>query len=102
MRYDCRVNDTELDIRCCDCIKGMQSLKDESVHLCITSPPYNLGIDYNKYNDRQERADYLKWTRQWVAQIRRILTNDGSFFLNVGGSPSNPMLPHEILFEIKD
>lgn len=96
------MNNTDFDIRCCDCIKGMQTLNDESVHLCVTSPPYNLGIEYNKYNDGQERADYLKWTREWVAQVRRILANDGSFFLNVGGSPSNPMLPHEILFEIKD
>jgi site-specific DNA-methyltransferase (adenine-specific) len=80
----------------------MARLEEKSVSLCVTSPPYNLGIGYNKYKDDQGRRPYLAWTRQWVAEVKRLLKDDGSFFLNVGSSPSNPMLPHEILFEIKD
>ena len=97
-----QIQTTELCLQNCDCVKGMARLEDKSVHLCVTSPPYNLGIEYNKYNDNQSRNEYLKWTRQWTTQLHRVLSDDGSFFLNVGGSPSNPMLPHEILFELKD
>ena len=92
----------EFDLHTCDCIRGMAGLDDKSVHVCVTSPPYNLGVEYGKYNDDQSRRDYLDWTKKWAKELHRILADDGSFFLNVGGSPSNPMLPHEILFEIKD
>src|ERR1035437_1951340 len=94
--------ETEFDLHTGDCIKGMAQLEEKSIHLCVTSPPYNLGIEYSKYDDAKGRSEYLNWTRQWAAQLHRILADDGSFFLNVGGSPSNPMLPHEILFELKD
>ena len=68
----------------------------------MTSPPYNLGVDYRKYSDRQDRESYLRWCRKWAAQIRRILKSNGSFFLNIGSAPSNPMLPHEFAMELRD
>ena len=42
---------TKFDLREQDCIKGMSHLADESVDLVVTSPPYNLGINYNTYRD---------------------------------------------------
>ncbi len=93
---------TEFDLRQQDCIKGMSRLGDESVDLVVTSPPYNLGIRYRKYSDRQDRQSYLRWCGEWAAQIRRILKSNGSFFLNIGSSPSNPMLPHEIVMTLRD
>jgi len=91
---------TKFDLRGEDCIKGMARLTNESVDLVVTSPPYNLGIDYRQYADRQDRQSYLNWCAKWSAQIRRILRSDGSFFLNVGSAPSNPMLPHQIVIEL--
>jgi site-specific DNA-methyltransferase (adenine-specific) len=91
---------TKFDLRGEDCIKGMSRLTNESVDLVVTSPPYNLGIDYRQYADRQNRRSYLNWCAKWAAQIRRILRPNGSFFLNVGSAPSNPMLPHQILIEL--
>ena len=85
-----------------DCIKGMSRLSDECVDLVVTSPPYNLGVRYRKYSDRQDRESYLQWCREWAAQIRRVLKSSGSLFLNVGAAPSNPMLPHEIAIELRD
>src|SRR5712672_1796881 len=81
---------------------GMSRLADESVDLVVTSPPYNLGISYGKYSDRQDRRSYLGWCGEWAAQIRRVLRPDGSFFLNIGAAPSNPMLPHEIVMTLRD
>jgi site-specific DNA-methyltransferase (adenine-specific) len=91
---------TQFDLRRQDCIEGMSRLTNESVDLVVTSPPYNLGIGYRQYADRQDRQSYLKWCAKWVAQIRRILRSNGSFFLNVGSAPSNPMLPHQIVIEL--
>jgi site-specific DNA-methyltransferase (adenine-specific) len=76
-------------------------LPDEDVDLVVTSPPYNLGVRYGKYSDRQDRQSYLRWCAEWATQIRRVLKSTGSFFLNVGSAPSNPMLPHEIVFELR-
>jgi site-specific DNA-methyltransferase (adenine-specific) len=90
------------DLRREDCIKGMSRLSDESVDLVVTSPPYNLGVGYGKYSDRQDRQSYLRWCRDWAAQVRRILKPNGSFFLNIGSAPSNPMLPHEIVMRLRD
>jgi site-specific DNA-methyltransferase (adenine-specific) len=93
---------TAFDLRNEDCIKGMAGLSNQSVDLFVTSPPYNLGIKYSKYSDRQKREVYLTWCREWAAEIRRLLRPAGSFFLNVGAAPSNPMLPHEIVMQLRD
>jgi len=80
----------------------MSKLPPVSVDLVVTSPPYNLGIKYSRYKDRQNRATYLRWCADWAAQIRRVLKPNGSFFLNVGSAPSNPMLPHELALQFKE
>ena len=80
----------------------MSQVRDEHVDLVVTSPPYNLGVGYRKYSDRQDRQSYLQWCRKWAAEVRRILKSNGSFFLNIGSAPSNPMLPHEIAIELRD
>jgi site-specific DNA-methyltransferase (adenine-specific) len=80
----------------------MACLPEAHVNLVVTSPPYNLGVRYRKYSDRQDRQSYLHWCGKWAAGIRRILKPNGSFFLNIGAAPSNPMLPHEIVFTLRD
>jgi site-specific DNA-methyltransferase (adenine-specific) len=80
----------------------MSRLAEGSVDLVMTSPPYNLGISYGKYSDRQDRRSYLGWCGEWAGQARRVLKPDGSFFLNIGAAPSNPMLPHEIVMTLRE
>ena len=80
----------------------MASLPEGGVDLIVTSPPYNLGVRYRKYSDRLDRQSYLNWCATWATGIRRILKPTGSFFLNIGSAPSNPMLPHEIVFQLRD
>jgi site-specific DNA-methyltransferase (adenine-specific) len=91
---------TQFDLHQQDCIKGMSRLRNESIDLVMTSPPYNLGIGYRQYVDRQDRQSYLNWCGKWATRIRRVLRSNGSFFLNVGSAPSNPMLPHQIVIEL--
>jgi site-specific DNA-methyltransferase (adenine-specific) len=93
---------TRFDLRHEDCIKGMSRLGDESVDLVVTSPPYNLGIRYGKFSDTQDRESYLSWCGEWAEQVRRVLKSSGSFFLNIGAAPSNPLLPHEIVLRLRE
>jgi site-specific DNA-methyltransferase (adenine-specific) len=87
---------TKFDLRLEDCIRGMSRLRAKCVDLVVTSPPYNLGIKYGRYSDAQDRSAYLAWGMEWASQVKRILKPNGSFFLNIGCAPSNPMLPHEL------
>jgi site-specific DNA-methyltransferase (adenine-specific) len=73
-----------------DCIEVFGQLPTHSVDVIVTSPPYNLGIDYSRYDDSLSPAEYLEWTNRWVAAAARVLRPDGSLFLNVGAKPSDP------------
>ena len=73
-----------------DCTDLLAQLPAESVDVIVTSPPYNLGIRYSSYDDSLSADDYLEWTRTWVAAASRVLTPEGSLFLNVGARPSDP------------
>lgn len=92
---------TKLELIHGDCLEGMSRLRANSIDLIVTSPPYNLGIRYGKYSDRQKRELYLDWCEQWAAQIRRILKLRGSLFLNIGSAPANPLLPHELVLRLQ-
>ena len=93
---------TKFDLCLEDCVQGMARLPAAGIDLVVTSPPYNLGIRYGKYSDRDDRQSYLKWCQSWAEQVRNVLDPGGSFFLNIGAAPSNPMLPHEIVFQLRD
>jgi site-specific DNA-methyltransferase (adenine-specific) len=65
-----------------NCLDGMQALAAESVDVVVTSPPYNLGVDYGTYKDDLPEDQYLRWSRQWIAEVFRLLKAKGSFFLD--------------------
>ncbi|MCE5314633.1 MAG: site-specific DNA-methyltransferase [Armatimonadota bacterium] len=74
-----------------------ENLKDGSVDVVVTSPPYNLGISYNGYDDTLSREDYLSWMDEWAVEAKRVLSDGGSLFLNVGGKPRDPLVPFQLL-----
>jgi site-specific DNA-methyltransferase (adenine-specific) len=73
-----------------DCLDLFKQLPPHSVDVIVTSPPYNLGINYSRYQDTLSAGDYLAWTSTWIAAATRVLRPDGSLFLNVGAKPSDP------------
>jgi site-specific DNA-methyltransferase (adenine-specific) len=93
---------TSFDLHQGDCLEGMAGMSDATIDLVVTSPPYNLGIAYSRYSDRQDRDTYLDWCHKWAAQLWRVLKPEGSLFLNLGASPSNPLLPHELVLRLRD
>lgn len=89
----------ELHVR--DCIEGMAALPKGCVDVIVTSPPYNIGKEYKAYNDNRPSWEYLSWLGNVFVECRRVLADNGSFFLNVGGKPSDPLLPIDILMEAR-
>ena len=86
-----------------DCIKGMRDrLSAGSVDVVVTSPPYNLGTEYAGYDDTMARDEYLSFMGNWGAVVREILSDRGSLFLNIGGKPSQPWGPFEVLHTLRD
>ena len=73
-----------------DCLDLLPRFPEGTMSAVVTSPPYNLGIQYRTYRDSLPRERYLEWTRDWIAAVRRGLARDGSLFLNVGAKPSDP------------
>ena len=58
-------------------------VKDSSIDLVITSPPYNVDTHYNSYNDRISYQEYLSFTKEWLSKCLRLAKNDGRFCLNI-------------------
>jgi len=83
-----------------DCLEGMKLLPSNCVDLVVTSPPYNLDIKYGTYRDNLDRNDFIAWCQDWTTEIHRLMTNEASFFLNVGAAPKDPLLPHQLLLAI--
>jgi len=65
----------------CDCVEAMQQLPASYVNLTVTSPPYNIGKEYEVVRPLEE---YLKWSSDWMAEVYRLTTPNGAFWLNVG------------------
>jgi DNA modification methylase len=67
-----------------DCIAGMKRLADGQVDLAFADPPFNIGYEYDVYQDRLEADHYLDWSRQWTAEVVRVLKPNGTFWLAIG------------------
>lgn len=80
-----------------DCTVGVpRRVKPGSTSVIVTSPPYNLGQHYSRYSDDLEPAVYLEWMRRVARVCYTALSDEGSFFLNVGSKPSDPWWPMEV------
>jgi site-specific DNA-methyltransferase (adenine-specific) len=79
----------------------MASLRAGSVGAIVTSPPYNLGIDYRSYDDGRPREEYLAWMGAWAGDAARVLEGEGSLFLNVGGKPTDPWTALDVAQSIR-
>jgi site-specific DNA-methyltransferase (adenine-specific) len=67
-----------------DCVQGLAQVADGSVALAFADPPFNIGYDYDVYDDRTDAEQYLVWTRTWGAEIKRVLSPTGTFWLAIG------------------
>lgn len=81
-----------------DSLELMRAIPDNSVNLVFTSPPYAL--HFKKEYGNVNQKDYVEWFVDFAKEIKRILTEDGSFVLNIGGS-WNPGEPSRSIYHFK-
>lgn len=81
-----------------DSIEVMKRRKPGSVNLIMTSPPFAL-TRKKDYGNEQEDA-YLEWFRAFASQFHRILKDDGSLVIDLGGA-WKPSLPVRSLYHFK-
>lgn len=68
-------------IYCADCLPILEALPNDMFSLTLTSPPYNIG---KEYETPLPLEDYLRWCGQWMTEVFRTTLPDGAFWLNVG------------------
>jgi site-specific DNA-methyltransferase (adenine-specific) len=62
----------------------MKKLDDGLVDLAFADPPFNIGYEYDVYDDRLESERYVDWCREWTAEVVRVLKPEGTFWLAIG------------------
>ena len=67
-----------------DCVELLAGLPEGSVDLAFADPPFNIGYEYDSYDDRRAKADYLAWTETWLRAVRRTLKPAATFFVAIG------------------
>jgi site-specific DNA-methyltransferase (adenine-specific) len=85
-----------------DCEVVMAGLPEKTIDIVVTSPPYNIGIRYSRYDDSGERTRYLEWLTRVAIALKRVLTDDGSVFLNVAGTSSDPWVAYDVASRFRD
>ena len=66
-----------------DSVQVMKEMPESFVDLIVTSPKYNVGIDYDSCDDKMSMEDYWIWTRQWLTESLRLLKDDGRIAVNI-------------------
>jgi DNA modification methylase len=69
---------------CGDSQTLLKQVKESSVDLVVTSPPYAL--HFKKEYGNVHKDDYVQWLKGFATEIYRVLKPSGSFVLNIGGS----------------
>lgn len=67
-----------------DCVQALGQLDADCVDLVFADPPFNIGYEYDVYDDRKDTASYLDWSRDWISGVHRVLKSDGTFWLAIG------------------
>lgn len=67
-----------------DCLALLDRVPAGSVDLLFADPPFNIGYQYDQYDDERQRDEYLAWTERWLAGAKRVLSPTGSMFVAIG------------------
>jgi site-specific DNA-methyltransferase (adenine-specific) len=67
-----------------DCVERLREVAAGSVDLVFADPPFNIGYEYDVYDDQQSSGEYLDWSKQWITGVHKALKADGTFWLAIG------------------
>lgn len=77
----------------CGDARRMREVADESVHLVVTSPPYNVGKAYAAHDDQMSMAEYMRFLGDVWQECWRVLVPGGRLCVNVANVGRNPYVP---------
>ncbi len=82
----------------------LAKLPRASVHLAITSPPYNVGIRYSGYSDARQHEEYREWLRSVWRELYPVLVTGGRFALNVAPTSIKNFRPlhHDLTRDLRE
>lgn len=81
------IKSSNIEVKFGDCRYLIKEIPSESIDLVVTSPPYNIGKKYGKYNDKVTLENWESLINDVTKEIYRILKPNGSFFLNLSPIP---------------
>jgi len=70
-------------IICGDCIELLSKVRKPFADLIFADPPFNIGYEYDKYNDKQDREQYIAWTKDWMTVCKKVLKPHGSLYIAI-------------------
>ena len=74
----------ENEILCGDCIDILSEVKEPFADLIFADPPFNIGYDYDTYDDVVDSEAYVAWTAKWMQACCNVLKPTGSFYIAIG------------------
>jgi len=77
-----------------DCLEYLKTIKEPTFDLVITSPPYNIGRNYNYYSDNKD--NYIDWLIEVFNEVCRCLKSNGHLFLNLSSTKNDPYAAYKI------
>ncbi len=83
---------------CGDSLELMRAIPDGSINLAVTSPPFALV--FKKAYGNKDQHEYVEWLCSYAREIFRVLANDGSFAIDIGGA-WNKGTPTKSLYQYK-
>ena len=63
-----------------DCIKVMGSFPEESIGMILTSPPYNVGLKYDGFDDNLPEDEFREFNKEWLAGAFRVIEDTGRMY----------------------
>lgn len=67
-----------------DSLQLLAEVPKAAIDLVFADPPFNIGYEYDRYDDSRAKEDYLHWTESWLKQVQRVLKPTGSLFVAIG------------------
>jgi site-specific DNA-methyltransferase (adenine-specific) len=67
-----------------DCVRLLRDLPAGCVDLAFADPPFNIGYEYDRYDDDRSRDEYLAWADTWLREVKRVLKPTGSVYVAIG------------------
>jgi site-specific DNA-methyltransferase (adenine-specific) len=64
-----------------DCLEVLKTIDADSVNLVFADPPYNIGIKYDRHDDKMSPFEFSAWCWRWLAACREVLADDGSIWV---------------------